>query len=102
MNQEKRVEIYKEMAKKNIIDPVILFEPNSYYQDSLHMDLHLPEPVVFYYYTGLRSVWTNSPAVGKATYLARIRKGEVRMEHITTPGQLQSILKRYQAFTPIL
>ena len=83
-------------------DPVFLFEPNSFYRDSLHMDLRMPEPAVFYYYTGLQSVSMNSPTVQKANCLVRIRKGEVRIEHIGTPRQLQQILTRYKSFTPIL
>ena len=83
-------------------DPVFLFEPNSFYHDSLHIDLHMPEPAVFYYFTGLQSVWMNSPTVQKANYLVMIRKGTVKIVYIRTPGQLQEILTRYKSFTPIL
>jgi len=83
-------------------DPVFLFEPNSFYHDSLHIDLHMPEPAVFYYFTGLQGVWMNSPTVQKANYLVMIRKGEMKIEHIRTPRQLQEILTRYRSFTPIL
>jgi len=83
-------------------DPVFLFEPNSFYHDSLHIDLRMPEPALFYYYTGLQGVWMNSPTVQKANYLVVIRKGEVKIEHIQTPRQLQEILTRYRSFTPIL
>src|ERR1700731_4384036 len=43
------------MEQRHIAHPVILFEPNSYYRDSLHIypNVHAPEPAVFYYYTGL-------------------------------------------------
>lgn len=91
--------IKETVENKKINDPVILFEPNGYYNDSLHMDLHVPEPAVFYYYTGLHSVWMNSPGVGKANYLVRITKGEVKMDHIRSAAQLQQILARYQSYT---
>jgi len=83
-------------------DPVFLFEPNSFYHDSLHVDLNMPEPAIFYYYTGLKAVWMNSPTVQKANYLVVIRKGEVKIEHIRTTLQLQEILTHYRSFTPIL
>jgi hypothetical protein len=93
----------KEAAKAGQLhDPVFLFEPNSFYQDSLHTDLRMPEPAVFYYYTGLQCVWMNSPTVRKANYFVMIRKGEVKIEPIRTTRQLQEILTRYKSFTPIL
>src|ERR1700755_2492641 len=50
------------VEKKKMPHAVILFEPNSYYRDSLHIynTIRAPEPAVFYYYTGLEGVWTNS------------------------------------------
>src|ERR1700712_3688499 len=32
------------LAQKKVKDAVVLFEPNSYYRDSLHMQLRVPEP----------------------------------------------------------
>ena len=90
------------MTKKKIVNPVILFEPNSYYRDSLHIQVRVPEPAVFYYYTGLKGVWTTSAEVNKANYLVRISKKGVNLDQIRTPEQLQQILARYQKFTPIL
>jgi len=90
------------MEEKKIANPLILLEPNSYYQDSLHIPVRVPLPPVFYYYTGLKSVWMNSPDAGKANFLMRITKGGMNLEEITSPGQLRQILKDYQSFTPIL
>jgi hypothetical protein len=92
------------MEQKHIAHPVILFEPNSYYRDSLHIypNVHAPEPAVFYYYTGLEGVWTNSPDVAKANFLVKITKKGVALDVIKTPQQLQQILASYKKFTPIL
>lgn len=90
------------LDKKRISNAVILFEPNSYYRDSLHINIRAPEPAVFYYYTGLRSVWTNSAEVKKANFLVRISKKGVQLDPIKSPEQLQQILDRYHSFTPIL
>src|SRR5947209_54266 len=80
------------ILQQQIQDPVLLLEPNSYYKDSLHMDLHMPEPAVFYYYTGLHSVWMNSPNVQKANCLVRIVKGLVHVSPIRNPEQLRQII----------
>jgi len=92
------------VEKKNIANPVILFEPNSYYRDSLHIypNVRAPEPAVFYYYTGLVGVWTNSPNVSNANFLVRVTKKGVSLDAIRTPQQLQQILANYKKFTPIL
>jgi hypothetical protein len=90
------------IAKKKVSNPVILFEPNSYYRDSLHIQIRVPEPAVFYYYTGLKGVWTTSGEVNKANYLVRISKKGVNLDEIRSPAQLQQILTNYQKFTPIL
>jgi hypothetical protein len=98
------IRIKEVLEKKHIAHAVVLFEPNSYYRDSLHIypNVHAPEPALFYYYTGLEGVWTNSPDVGKANFLVRISKKGVSLEAIRTPQQLQQILANYKKFTPIL
>ena len=98
------LKIKEVMEKKKIAHPVILFEPNSYYRDSLRIypSFRAPEPAVFYYYTGLEGVWTNSPDVNRANFLVRISKKGVTLDPIGSPRQLQLILDRYKKYTPIL
>jgi len=92
------------IRKKNMTHAVILFEPNSYYRDSLHIypNVHAPEPAVFYYYTGLEGVWTNSPNVNKANFLLRISRKGAALDTIRSPQHLQEILVRYKKYPPIL
>jgi len=98
------ISVKQAVESRHLGDPVILFEPNSYYRDSLHIypNVKAPEPAVFYYYTGLEGVWTNSPDVGRANYLVRVTKKGVALEAIRNPAQLQQILAYYRKFTPIL
>lgn len=92
------------VTKKKVAHPVILFEPNSYYRDSLHIypNIHAPEPALFYYYTGLEGVWTNSPNAGKANFLLRMSKSGLKLDRITSPGQLQRALAFYKKYPPTL
>jgi hypothetical protein len=92
------------LEKKGVSHPVILFEPNGYYRDSLHIypNVKAPEPAVFYYYTGLEGIWVNSPDTAKANYLVRISKKGVTMEAIRTPQRRQEILAFYKKYPPIL
>ena len=90
------------VIQKKVAHHVILFEPNSYYRDSLKIypNIHAPEPALFYYYTGLEGVWTNSPDVGKANFLLRMSKGGIKLDEINTPQQLQRILAYYKKYPP--
>ncbi|HXB08094.1 MAG TPA: hypothetical protein VNW04_13280 [Puia sp.] len=92
------------IRKKKLAHPVILFEPNSYYRDSLRIypNIRAPEPSVFYYYTGLEGVWTNSPNVNKANFLLRISRKGAALDTIRSPQHLQEILARYKKYPPIL
>lgn len=92
------------VRRKKVPHAVILLEPNSYYRDSLHIypNVHVPEPAVFYYYTGLEAVWTNSPDVSKANFLLRITRNGASLDSIGSPRQLQEILARYKKYSPIL
>ena len=92
------------VTQKKVTHPVILFEPNSYYRDSLKVypNIHAPEPALFYYYTGLEGVWMNSPNVGKANFLLRMSKKGIQLDQINNPQQLQKVLDFYKKYPPTL
>jgi hypothetical protein len=98
------IKVKEVIERKKVAHPVILFEPNSYYRDSLHIypNVRAPEPAVFYYYTGLEGVWVNSPDVAKANFLVRVTKKGVTLDAIRDQEQLRQILAFYRKFTPIL
>jgi hypothetical protein len=96
------MKIKQVVAKKKVAHPIILFEPNGYYRDSLRIPIRVPEPAVFYYYTGLEGVWINSPDAGKANFLLRVSKKGAVLDDIRSPEQLQKILTYYKKYTPIL
>lgn len=92
------------IEKKKVAHPVILFEPNSFYKDSLHIypGIHAPEPAVFYYFTGLEGVWTNSPNVNKANFFLRMSKKGLQLDAINNPQQLKRVLDFYKKYPPTL
>jgi len=47
---------------------LILLPPSAYFKDK-NIDYHVPEPAVFYYYTGLKTTWINSREVFKANWM---------------------------------
>lgn len=89
------------LSSHNAVDPVILLPPNSYIREQ-HVKLHVPEPVVFYYFTGYRAVWTDSPGVENADWALLIHDGKVHLAHLKGPEQLQELLALYKDYTPTL
>ena len=98
------VSVKDAIIKKRVANAVILFEPNGYYRDSLHIypKVRAPEPAVFYYYTGLEGVWVNSPDAEKANYLVRVTKKGVTLDAIRNRDELEKLLAFYRKYPPIL
>lgn len=93
--------IRKNIADRHIKNPLILLEPNSYVEKTI--GIKMPEPVVFYYFTGLRAVWTNASNVKEATHILRFQKGgTMRIDSIASPEQLQQFLNFYKPYPQAL
>jgi hypothetical protein len=93
-------DIEQTFRQKKVKNPTILFEPNSYLEQSV--GFKMPEPIVFYYYTGLKSVWMNSKNVNEATHLIRLKDGRMFIDSISSPEVLKQILDQYKSYTPAL
>lgn len=96
--------IQDHFAKNNIKNPVVLLEPNDYLTDKSGggINFRMPEPVVFYLYTGIKAVWTNSTNLKDANYIAYITQQGLRVEPIRSPEELQGILAKYKKYKPTL
>lgn len=92
--------VQKQMKDKHIENPVILLEPNAYLEKTA--GFQMPEPIVFYYFTGIKALWTNSPNVKDATHILRIQKGRMLIDTISSPEALQQILTFYKPYPTAL
>lgn len=57
---------------------IVLLPPQAYLKEQ-GADFHVPEPVVFYYYSGLRSKWINSPGADSATHVLGYHTGQMAL-----------------------
>ena len=57
---------------------IVLLPPQAYLKEQ-GIDFHVPEPVVFYYYSGLKSKWINSPGVDSATHVLGYHTGQMAL-----------------------
>jgi len=80
-------------------DVTVLLPPNDYVKTRGITDFIVPEPAVFYYFTGLRAVWVNSPDASLANW-ALIMNGPgnavvKKMDHIRNSDSLIAVYKKY-------
>ncbi|MBS1590210.1 MAG: hypothetical protein JST52_11410 [Bacteroidetes bacterium] len=97
-------EIVKKVKEAHDTNAIVLLPPNSYVQENspqVIQYMRMPEPVVFYYYTGLKAVWTNSPEVNKANWALIINNNNVQIVQIT-PQQRTELLEMYKKYKPEL
>ena len=63
--------------KKGVDENVLVLVPPTSYFTARGIKYHVPEPAVFYYFTGLKTVWVNSPEAIKANWYVRVAQGEI-------------------------
>jgi hypothetical protein len=91
--------LVQQFNENGIFNVFLLLPPNEYLRVMKVKEIAIPEPSVFYYYTGINSVNSNSPDVKLANWaLAVIDTGNVMMTRIKSPEQLDAYLKLYKNY----
>jgi len=82
--------------RKNV---TLLLPPTNYVKARKLTDLSMPEPAVFYYFTGIRAVWPNSREAATANWVfvvdSRGSMNLIKMELIRNQDSLINDYKRY-------
>ncbi len=84
----------KKGNKKNAL---VLIPPAAYFEKH-GLNYPVPYPAVFYYYTGLRTIWANSPHATDANWYVSVRKQEIIIDSVTGKTMLNdtiAALKKY-------
>ena len=56
---------------------------------------HVPEPAIFYYYTGLKTTWANSKQASKANWYVRAVNGKLVMDSVKNNQDLSDSIKAF-------
>ena len=94
--------VYRDIKKtlQNKSNVTLLLPPNDYVKSRHVDDLIIPEPAVFYYFTGIKSVWPKSPDAASANWVMLVSgPGNMsvnKMSYIKKPDSLLADYKRYQ------
>ncbi len=79
---------------------VTLLLPTTEYLKALGInDLSMCEPSEFYYFTGLNSVWANSPEVARANWAIVAARGRgISLKKIKSKPELDSLITLYKPY----
>ncbi len=83
-------------------DSVVLLLPPREYVSAVGIKFSVAEPAEFYYYTGYRAVWANSPGAERAN-CAIVRKGntdELVFRGINSQADIDTLLTFYRQYLP--
>ena len=76
---------------------VVLLPPSAYFK-AKGVDFHVPEPAVFYYYTGLKSVWVDIDRVSEANWIVSAEDGKLKITEVNDKNILKdsvSVFRKY-------
>lgn len=75
----------------------VLMPPSAYFK-ARGIDYRVPEPVVFYYFTQIRTVWPNSPNAMKAGWYVYVKDGKILVDSITDRKSFVDTLAAFNQF----
>ena len=74
---------------------LVLMPPTNYFKQ-YGIRYHVPEPAVFYYYTGLKTIWPNSPRAAEANWFVLIRNGHLTVAPVIDKKVFQDTINAYK------
>jgi len=92
----KRIAGYFQQNK--LTDQVLLLVPPASYFSAHGVNYPVPEPAVFYYYTGLKTVWANSPEAINANWIVKAVRGEVIVDKAADKSMLADSIRSYKKY----
>ena len=93
--------VYKDIehALGKMENVTLLLPPNKYVQEKKIPDFIVPEPAVFYYFTGIKSVWPNSPDVRSANWVFLVAgPGKMGVKKMALMHNPDSLLANYSKY----
>ena len=84
--------------KRGNANEVLLLVPPSDYFVANGLQIHVPEPAVFYYMTGLKTIWANSPEANKANWVLTAKNGGLGFDSVINKQVLQDTIAAFKKF----
>ena len=84
--------------KRGNANKVLLLLPPTDYFAANGLQIHVPEPAVFYYMTGLKTIWANSPEASKANWVLTAKNGGLGFDSVINKQVLQDTIAAFKKF----
>lgn len=82
-------------AALHLPQPALVLVPPTAYFKKHGIDYHVPEPTVFYYFTGLHTVWPDSKLASSANSIAFIDGRQIRLRQVRDSTSLRDSISTY-------
>lgn len=83
------------IKRKAGADALVLMPPTTYFT-KMGVRYHVPVSPVFYYYTGVKTVWANNPHAAEAGWYVRVNNRQIVVEPATDKKALQDSIAAFQ------
>jgi hypothetical protein len=84
--------------KRGIANKVLVLVPPSDFFAANGINVHVPEPAVFYYYTGLKTIWPNSPEAAQANWYVTTSEGRLIFDSVTDKKAFQETIAAFNKY----
>ena len=81
----------------NLKTAIVLIPPSAYFKEK-GVDYDVPEPAVFYYYTGLKTTWVNSTGALKAGWMVIANDGHCQIVRVTDRKLLSDSINSFKKY----
>jgi hypothetical protein len=76
---------------------LVLIPPSTYFAEK-KIGYHVPEPAVFYYYTGLKTTWINSSEAPKANWMVTADNGYLKLVPVINQKTLVDSINAFKKY----
>jgi hypothetical protein len=84
--------------KRGTVNKTLVLLPSSDYFNAHGLQIHVPEPAVFYYFTGLKTIWANSPEANKANWYITAKDGGLVFDSVTNQQALLDTIASFNKY----
>ena len=84
--------------KGSVKNALVVIPPTEYFKQH-HITYHVPEPVVFYYFTGVKSLWPDCSNASDANWVVKVVDGKIVIDSVIDKEALFdtiAALKKYK------
>jgi hypothetical protein len=88
-------QISDSLALTGAKDSALVLMPPSNFFTAHGLKYHVPEPAVFYYFTGLKTTWANSERAANANWMVRVVDKKIVAEPVTDRNKLKDTIAAF-------